>query len=60
MARRNPSLSKEDARTFLIMGAIFFPSGLTLLLVTGIAGIGLLAMGGFFLAIGGYHYWIKR
>jgi len=56
MARRySRALDRDDARNFLMMGAIFFPSGLVLLLITGLAGIGLMTMGLFLLVIGGYY-----
>ncbi|HUV24417.1 MAG TPA: hypothetical protein VMW26_03205 [Methanomassiliicoccales archaeon] len=54
------SLSKEDARIFLIMGSILFSSGLIVLLITRLAGIGMTAMGAFLLAMGAFHYLRRR
>jgi hypothetical protein len=54
------SLSKEDARMFLIMGSIFFALGLIVLLVTRLAGVGMTAMGAFLLAVGAFHYLKRR
>jgi hypothetical protein len=54
------SLSKEDARIFLIMGSIFFALGLIVLLVTRLAGVGMTAMGAFLLAVGAFHYLKRR
>ena len=57
MARRGDiSLSREDARVFLMMGAIFFPIGLVILLVTRLAGSGMTAMGLFCLVVGLSYY----
>lgn len=50
------SLSRDEARMFLIMGFILFPVGLVILLVTNIAGIGMTTIGLFFLVVGGYYY----
>lgn len=54
------SLSGDEARMFLIMGLIFFPVGLLILLVTNIAGIGMTTIGAFFLVVGGYYYLRNR
>lgn len=57
---KRTSLSKEDARIFLIMGSIFFALGLIVLLVTRLAGVGMTAMGAFLLAVGAFHYLKRR
>lgn len=59
MTAGNPPLGRYDYKTFMIIGSISFIIGISMLLITRLAGVGLTAMGLFLLAVGAYDY-MKR